>query len=669
MTVDLPCILYSRDPDLQRRLCGYLHERATVRTVTDKAALLLALRQQAAVLVFADLRAPDCTALLAAIQADFPTALVVALGDARTDPGLAAAAGGVFAVESLTANRIRIQSLADQVRLCLQVRAENRVLRAQASQPPAQAPPPRESITASLSHFANALRRFDNLEQMLQSMAEGVAGCARVSRVAVFALTDADLYRFRAGVKCLEQTRELAFDRSHAFVQWLQLHAHSVTRSMLRHVEAIQERILLETGLDLHGADVILPLFGRDRLLGWLSLGRPASGVPFEPRDIDELSLLGEQVSVAIENALLHDNIAMQKTLAENLLQAIPVGIVASGADGTVRWFNSGAEKLLGAAALDLIGQPVERLPGFLASMLNRCTAGESAIGPIAWTEPLSRRDLTIQSRRLVQHGQCMGAMAVLKDTTEDRLLREKQVNIERARFWNELTRAISHEIRNPLVAISTFAQLLPERYNDEEFRTQFRDLTVLEVERLNGMIDQLDKFATPPTIRLASVDVSTLFNTAICKIRRDETARPTVRTRTEDDLPLLRADNDVLADALAHLLDNAVRAVEDRPDPRIELRAHRIGIGTDRTAVQIEVRDNGCGIPDEVMDQVFSPFYTTKTSGIGLGLPIVRRTLIDHEGLIAIDSGPHGTVVQLTVPAADNRGTHAYETVADCRR
>jgi two-component system nitrogen regulation sensor histidine kinase GlnL len=84
-------------------------------------------------------------------------------------------------------------------------------------------------------------------------------------------------------------------------------------------------------------------------------------------------------------------------------------------------------------------------------------------------------------------------------------------------------------------------------------------------------------------------------------------------------------------------------------------LKAFAGKIGTGRPAVIIEVRDNGTGIPVELREKVFSPFCTTKARGVGLGLPIVRRTMIDHGGLVTFESGETGTVVRLSLPALDN--------------
>ncbi|MCC7300548.1 MAG: PAS domain-containing protein [Verrucomicrobia bacterium] len=654
-------IMYTQDGVLLQRIRGYLHARSAVRHICDPSELELSLHQHHDTLLFMDLRGAECMTVLPELIKEFPDIVIIALGAARSDPGLRAFAAGVYAIEQGEVDRLRLQTLFDQAQAHLRLLQENRVLKEGLHRNVAPAVPLRENIAPSLYHFSSAFRRFDNIGIMLESIVEGVASCARVSRVAVFSITPAEIYRFRAGIKCMEETRGLEFKKTHPFVQWLQIHAHSISRSMLRHIESMEERLLLEKILDLSGSEAILPLFGRERLIGWLCIGRSSSGAPFEQRDIEDLTLLAEQVSVTIENSLLHESLAIQKALAENLLQAIPVGIIATGADGAIRWFNSGAETLLHVTATDLIGRPIERLSSYIASLLNRCMAGEKAVGPVEWTEPVTRRGLSIQIRRLQQNGQCMGAMAVLNDLTEERILREKQNNLERATFWNELATAISHEVRNPLVAISTFSQLLPERYHDEEFRTQFRDLTTQEVGRLNGMIDQLDEYANPPTIQFAPVNTGELLEMALCKARNGDVVTKDVSVEVESGLPPIDGDINVLADSLMRLLHNAFTAVETSSDPKIAVKAFAGEIGTGRPAVIIEVRDNGIGISADQHEKVFSPFCTTKTRGVGLGLPIVRRTMIDHGGLVSIDSAGTGTVVRLALPAlGDGEGRAA---------
>ena len=209
----------------------------------------------------------------------------------------------------------------------------------------------------------------------------------------------------------------------------------------------------------------------------------------------------------------------------------------------------------------------------------------------------------------------------------------------------------------------------MPERYNDADFRTQFLELTTQEVDRLNGMIDQLDEYAHPARLRFAPVNVQDLFDTALSKARGNNSETKTIQMDVETGLPSIYGDLDVLADAISRLLQNAFSAVEGRSHASIQLKAAFGEIGTGRSAVVIEVCDNGPGIPAELLGKVYSPFCTTKPRGVGLGLPIVRRTMIDHGGLVSIRSDGTGTAIHLALPAVEAGRGAGYAKTVDRRR
>jgi len=109
------------------------------------------------------------------------------------------------------------------------------------------------------------------------------------------------------------------------------------------------------------------------------------------------------------------------------------------------------------------------------------------------------------------------------------------------------------------------------------------------------------------------------------------------------------------LAEAFAHLVANAAEATSGQSKPRITLAAKLIGKGSDASGVVVTVQDNGSGISPDLKDKIFSPFCTTKARGMGLGLPIVKRTVFDHNGRVDIDSNSHGTSVSVMLPASQN--------------
>jgi signal transduction histidine kinase len=224
---------------------------------------------------------------------------------------------------------------------------------------------------------------------------------------------------------------------------------------------------------------------------------------------------------------------------------------------------------------------------------------------------------------------------------------------VDRAAFWTDLAASMSHEIRNPLVAIKTFAQLLPERFEDADFRKDFNEIVVQEIDRLDKIITQINDFAHPSELVMKSVDLRSSVKKAI-DLARIRVAKNGVAidTMLPNDLPRVLGDEDALTEVFAHLVANAAEATSGQSKPRISLAAKPILEGDRASGVVITVQDNGKGISPDLREKIFSPFCTTKARGMGLGLPIVKRTVFDHNGRVDIDSNPNGTSVSVMLPA-----------------
>jgi two-component system sensor histidine kinase AtoS len=381
--------------------------------------------------------------------------------------------------------------------------------------------------------------------------------------------------------------------------------------------------------------------------------------LPFRYSDLERLTLIGEHLSAVLENALLYQEIRRQKTLAETLLQAIPIGIVAVAETGRVRWFNQAAQRLLDMPAERALGQPVETLGSRAADMIRRALQDEAAPPTKEWSDPLTKRDVSVQVRRLQDGGSCFGVMALIRDVTDEKRLQEKQNELDRARFWTQLAAAMSHEIRNPLVAISTFAQLLPERHEDPEFREEFSRIVQREVASLNAIIEQVHAFAHPASPAFRPLNLRQVVQKAVgtVSLKRDPSVAVEIETSFPPDLPDVQGDEQALTQCMVHLLDNALEAVSGVSKPKVRISGRRVG-ENGLSHVEISVSDNGAGIADDIRPRLFSPFCTTKTKGLGLGLPIVKRTLLDHSGDVQVDSGADGTTVTISIPALEPKET-----------
>jgi two-component system, NtrC family, sensor histidine kinase AtoS len=668
MTSPPVCILYTQDSDLVRRVKAYLRTMAQVRHVSDSDRLDAVLQQSRPALCIVDLRAEESRDLLEQIRKERPDTLLIALGTVRSEPLRDAEQSGIYAAEDLQLDRQRFQALVARAFDYLKVLQENRELHeARSTTTIAPAPPPRvepiaERGSASslrLLRFPRVFRRFENVDALLENLVESIADTTGVSRVGIFSkIRRGDRYRLRAGLRCIPETHEVEFGERDALVRWFELQAHLISRAGLAQISEQGERALLRRALDTFGAEVIVPLHGRGRIIGWIFFGHRLTGQPFEYADLESLMLLAEHVSTVLENALLHEETALQKTLAETLLKSIPPGIVALDEEGIIRWFNPTAEQILGLPAETVLNKRAEAAGGTLAAFLRDALSAKANIPARHWIDNNTRRSILVETRRLLDGNTPLGAVAVIQDLTAEESLREKQDLLDRTAFWIDLAASMSHEIRNPLVAIKTFAQLLPERFDDADFRKEFNEIVVGEVDRLDRIITQISDFAHPQELILKPIDVRSPVRKGIeiARSRFGVNGGVAVETMLPNDLPTVLGDETALAEAFAHLVANAAEAASGQNKPQITLAAKSLHRGKQGGGVVVTVRDNGKGIAPDLKDKVFSPFCTTKPRGIGLGLPIVKRTVFDHNGRVDIDSTTHGTLVSVVLPASSQK-------------
>jgi PAS domain S-box-containing protein len=666
MTPAPVCILFTHDAELVRRARGFLRTTSQVRHVSDPDRLEPVLQQSGPSVLMMDLRSKECRELIEQIQNEQPDVLIIALGVAQSETLREAEQFGIYAAEEIGLERRRFQALLGRAFDYLKVSQENRDLREASTitpEPLRRRETAHQAIeaprTLPLLRFPRVLRRLDNMDTLVATVVEALADAAGVSRVGLFSRTrKRDQYRLRAGVHCLPETEEFQFGERDALVRWFELHAHLISRANLLRTQDQRQRNVMKRALDMFGAEAIVPLYARGSILGWVFFGHRITGQLFDDRDLEGLTMLAEHVSTILENALLFEEATVQKTLAETLLKSIPPGIVAIDVDATVRWFNPPAERILGLSGADALNKPVEAVGNKLAGLLRETLESKTPVPPQQWIDNNTRRSLSIEARQIADNGAPLGAVAVIQDLTDQESLREKQALLDRATFWTDLAASMSHEIRNPLVAIKTFAQLLPERFDDADFRKEFNKIVVSEIDRLDKIITQINNFAHPAELVFKPIDVRSPVKKGleIARSRYGINGKVELETSLPSNLPRVLGDETALAEVFAHLLANAAEASADRRNPRITLSAKPVRDGQQPAAVVVTVRDNGTGIAPEMKEKIFSPFCTTKPRGMGLGLPIVKRTVFDHHGRVEVDSTSKGTQVSVLLPATGGK-------------
>ncbi len=217
---------------------------------------------------------------------------------------------------------------------------------------------------------------------------------------------------------------------------------------------------------------------------------------------------------------------------------------------------------------------------------------------------------------------------------------------------WAEMARQVAHEVKNPLTPIQLSAEHLRRVYHDPDvdFARALESCTqtiLKQVANLRGIVTEFSSFARPPATVLEPVDPADLVADVL---RPYEGALPPdVRLRLDvpAGLPAVQADRRLLHRALVNLVENALQAVGERGEVVVHARRAE-------ARVEIQVRDSGPGISPELRDRVFEPFFSTKTTGSGLGLALVKKIAEDHGGGVSLEGAPgDGTCARLWLPAS----------------
>jgi PAS domain S-box-containing protein len=411
----------------------------------------------------------------------------------------------------------------------------------------------------------------------------------------------------------------------------------------------------LEAAFAAWRAEVAVPLQDGTRLIGLLVVGPKRSGDPFFSDDEDLLTTLANQSAVAIRNAQAHARVLRVNQELQKILATIESGVVAIGPHRRVTLSNRAAEVLTGVPAGTLRGRPVCELPVPLAGLVaDTAQDGEprlqvefrlpdsagQVVPLVCSTSPLRDPD-----------GSLVGAVAVFNDLSRLKELEQEKRRSERLGSLEAIASGMVHEIRNPLVAIKTFIQLLPRRAHEAEFRETMVRVAEREIARVEDLLGRLRTLASASRQPMVPLDVRDPLGAALELLGPEREAR-TIRLRmVADGAPRQILGNASQLEQLFHnLCLNALEAMGTEGELTVRVADLRQSGGT---TLLVEISDTGRGIPDDLLPRIFDPFVTTKASGSGLGLAICRSIADAHRASLTVRNniGRTGATFTLEFP------------------
>ncbi len=401
------------------------------------------------------------------------------------------------------------------------------------------------------------------------------------------------------------------------------------------------------------GATAAFGIAGDRGLRGAVLLGARLSGRAYSHDDLDALQFLCNQLGLALDNANLFTQVTDAKIYTDVLLENLVSGVIAIDRERAITVFNREAQRITGLPADDVLRGPIDLLPQPLRAALDEIFIGGQAIKDRDAT--ITRPDgddipIRMGTSCFGNGDSPLGALLVFSDLTAIRALELQLRRQDRLAGIGTLSAGMAHEIKNPLVAIKTFTDLLPERYDDPDFRQTFSSLVGFEVRRIDSIVNQLLSFSRKTPSSMRSVELRDAIERAIQVTRHQLRSRNIALRREIDDTEIsVIGDSDQLLQVLLNLILNAIQAMPAGGE--LCIRSGR-STGASPPAVTLAVSDSGPGIPAEDIDHIFDAFFTTKPEGTGLGLAVVHWIVQDHGGTIRVQSSQAGTTFLITLPA-----------------
>jgi two-component system sensor histidine kinase AtoS len=407
------------------------------------------------------------------------------------------------------------------------------------------------------------------------------------------------------------------------------------------------------------------PLGSSSAAIGVLAL----AGSETPPLDslLAQVEILADGTTALIEHHLRATNLEadlleMRRTEAIRALveNTIDEAVIVLSPDLTLARMNLAAETTLGYSSAEAEGQPVDHIliaTESLIPMLKHALEGLPTLK--AENLHLYRRNgetflaqVSVLPARIEDTIQ--GTIILIQDMSEKEQIQVQAQQLEQRALLGEVTAIFAHEVRNPINNISTGLQLMGYNLPDDDPNQEIIARLQADCDRLGELMKSVLAFSRPTEYEMESVTIGPLLN-RLLERQRSRNATPPIQThmQIEPGTPDVRGNARALEQVFSNLITNASQAMSDTGGS-IAVKVRQVVAGEERRYIQIDVADNGPGIPKELQERIFQPFFTTKPNGTGLGLAITKRIITAHKGNIQVSSFPGGTVFHVQLPAME---------------
>lgn len=355
-------------------------------------------------------------------------------------------------------------------------------------------------------------------------------------------------------------------------------------------------------------------------------------------------------------------NITLKKTrsildrFTEQLTRDINLGILVIDKEGRIIEASSMVSRLLMLDKCQIVNQPINAvfssIPDILEMVDRTLHNGLNIRNHAATFNQNGQQYQLLFDFNVIkdENESIVGAYVLIQDVTEIKKLEQKMTHHDRLAMIGQIAAGTAHEIRNPLTSVRGFLQMLGKSLEDHNLQKekQYTDIMLTEIQRINMLVNEFLLLSKPKNTEYQTIDLNVVFSELLPFIENEALLNGVqIDYRSSGQLPFVIGNSDMLKQVFLNICKNGIEAMENEGSLTIY---H--AFNENRKEVNIYIQDTGPGIPEDDLEKIFDPFYTTKQDGTGLGLPICQKIVHDIGGEIKVlSSNGNGTTFEIRLP------------------
>jgi len=495
-------------------------------------------------------------------------------------------------------------------------------------------PVKRSTYEMALVNLAKMLTVGFDKRRLFEHFMDSVAEIARVSKMSIM-LKDKEEFHIKAHIGLNpSMVDNLRFRKDSALLTWL-AKTGRIRYKPVNPTDTVE--IYIKSEMELLQCTFSFPMIRKGKLIGIFNIDNKITGEPFYREELEIIYILCGHLTALVKDIDLYHQIWYQKEFTKNILSSMTSGVIVIGSDEKVTVFNQQASEILGSDPSSIVGHDLRGLPSPLGDILyETMVAGalykrhEVIVGP-------ARLPIGINSYRLLDENQTpIGAGIVFSDLSDSKRLGAEKRKTERLEAVNELMAKVAHEIRNPMTSIYTYAQLMNEKYRDDDLNNFYAGVVSQSIQRLDSLIDKLVIFSSKPEYNFQREDANLIIS-EVSELISERIPRSHKFLKHElEKTVFINADKKFLKKAIYYLI---LSIVDRTPEGGIITFSADEATVEDNPYLEISIKWDGRKFTDEERQNLLKSLFEIDNLGAELNIPISYKIVEEHGGNLSIIS------------------------------